>query len=658
MDSTVQELELRKSAAKEIRRPFEGQWFVNLAMYLGHQWVSFDGNRLWEPPLEPWQVKLVDNRIQPAVRVDIAKMTKTRPTFVGVPVNQDDEALAAARLTERGLDFQWNELDLQRKLRAALLWSRNCSIGYWKVCWDKGLGRELIVLKRDGEILKDDTGAPLQPQRLQGLPAEMTEGIREERMALGDIRVDVRSPFMIFPDPIAGEEGVESCEWVIEEVVQSLEYARSRFGYDGAADSEASTGTMEAMMPAGIGKRGAAGYRGVKISEYWAKPSSEFPRGKHVVWAGNEILSENDIPYPWLPYVGFRGTPVPGRFYPDAPVTPLVSPQVELNKRKAQIAENAARIGNPPLARAEGTTYEYSGLPGGELVYQDTGSPNAMPQFLSIPEVPGYIREDIQRIEASIQEISGQHDVSRGVVPSGVTAASAINLLQEADDTRLGPDIQDMEKSIADAGKRIVWLMQHYYSDERVIRIAGEDGAWDIVPFRGKQLEGNADVQVQAGSAMPRSKAAKQAAIQQVLTLAIQNGLPLKERNLRRVLQEYEVGGIERMFADLGDDERQIQRENMAMSRGEEIEINSFDNDEAHVEGHTQFQKSSAYEQLDEATQNFIDAHVDAHRQRLMQMQPPPPPEGAPPGAGPGAPPPGMNGAGPMGPPMPVPFPQ
>jgi hypothetical protein len=40
-------------------------------------------------------------------------------------------------------------------------------------------------------------------------------------------------------------------------------------------------------------------------------------------------------------------------------------------------------------------------------------------------------------------EISGIHDVSKAMVPTGVTAASAINLLQEADDTRLGPEIAE-----------------------------------------------------------------------------------------------------------------------------------------------------------------------------------------------------------------------
>jgi hypothetical protein len=56
-------------------------------------------------------------------------MTKNKPVWVAVPRTADDEDIASARLTERALDYQWGELDLTRKLRAALLWSRIAAPG-------------------------------------------------------------------------------------------------------------------------------------------------------------------------------------------------------------------------------------------------------------------------------------------------------------------------------------------------------------------------------------------------------------------------------------------------------------------------------------------------------------------------------------------------
>jgi lysophospholipase L1-like esterase len=45
----------------------------------GKQWLAFDGRQLFEPQLEPWRAKLVDNRIRGLVRKEIARMNKTRP---------------------------------------------------------------------------------------------------------------------------------------------------------------------------------------------------------------------------------------------------------------------------------------------------------------------------------------------------------------------------------------------------------------------------------------------------------------------------------------------------------------------------------------------------------------------------------------------------
>src|SRR3954453_20121513 len=123
-DSSIQDLNDRGSASAAVRRRFEWQVYLNLAFYLGQQWVAWDGNQLYEPQVEEWREKVVDNRIQPFVRTEIAKMTKTRPQWVGVPRTQSDQDVSAARYAELALEDAWKRQDMLRKLRAALLWSR------------------------------------------------------------------------------------------------------------------------------------------------------------------------------------------------------------------------------------------------------------------------------------------------------------------------------------------------------------------------------------------------------------------------------------------------------------------------------------------------------------------------------------------------------
>src|SRR5215216_5304528 len=89
-ESQTGELDELHRQSKKARYRFEPQWFLNVAYYNGDQWVKYDGGRLYEPALEPWRLKPVDNRIQGVVRTEIAKMTKTRPDFAVTPTAADE----------------------------------------------------------------------------------------------------------------------------------------------------------------------------------------------------------------------------------------------------------------------------------------------------------------------------------------------------------------------------------------------------------------------------------------------------------------------------------------------------------------------------------------------------------------------------------------
>src|SRR5215217_377848 len=103
--STTSELDELLNASRAVRRPFESQWLLNLAMFLGHQWISVDqAGMIYMPSIGDERVTLTLNLIKPAVRSDIAKMTKSTPAWLGVPKNSDDQEVQAARLREQAFD--------------------------------------------------------------------------------------------------------------------------------------------------------------------------------------------------------------------------------------------------------------------------------------------------------------------------------------------------------------------------------------------------------------------------------------------------------------------------------------------------------------------------------------------------------------------------
>lgn len=629
-NSTVRDLDELWKQARAARRLLEPEWFMCLSYFQGSQWLQWSGNYLHKPSLGANRITVVENRIAGCVRTELAKMTKSRPVFVVTPNTGDEEDTNAADLAERVMRYMWRHLKMHEMSLKALEWSRICGAGFLKCYWDSTIGEpQEVLVGPDGNVITDPEGKAMRGDQdaAQQMSQQFNAQVKSKRIAQGDIRVEVRSPFQMFIDPMC--DSFPEAEWAIEESIKSVEYAKQRFGdkaQDLKADTPANPGLIEARMMGNTATMGG-GYKGVKIREYWCKPGSKHPKGCRIVWSQGKILLQDEAPFDPMPYVMLTGIPVPGRLWPMSIVELLRGPQTELNKVRSQMAENRNRIGNPTLVASKEAVadpekfLDSTLMPGGTYFLDDIGSPNAMPKYLEAPPLPQYVTDEVERIEKAIEDISGQHEVTNANVPPGVTAASAITLLQEADDTRLGLGMQDYEEQLGRFGHKILTLVAKFYSDARTIKIAGDDGAWEIFDFRGSQLKGNTHVEVQAGSAFPQSKAGKQAMIQDWMTFFVQSGNPPQGAKLAQFLRDSGMGATDRLVEEYADNEQQINRENALLAQGQPQQINSYDDDQAHIDGHERFQRQSRYVQFPDQVKQMVEQHVAEHRQRLAAMQ-------------------------------------
>ena len=628
--ATTDQLDELYKQARAARRLLEPEWLMCHAFFQNRQWLKWAGDRLQQPVLSGNRITVVENRITGVVRTELSKMTKNRPVFTVTPNTGDEEDANAAELAERVMRYMWQHLKLHEQALKALEWSRICGAGFLKCYWDSTIGEpQQVLVGPDGNVLTDQAGKAVRGDRnaAQLLGQQLGSQVQAKQIAAGDVRVEVRSPFQMFIDPIC--DNFTDAEWLIEESVKSLEYVRQRFGDKAQgikADTTANPGLIEARLIGGMPPAGG-GYKGVKLREYWCKPSSEYPQGCRTVWSQGKILAQDMAPFDPMPYVMLTGIPVPGRLWPMSVVELLRGPQTELNKVLSQMAENRNRIANPTMLASKQAVqdpekFEASTTQaGGVYYYDDIGSPNALPRYLDAPELPQYVVEAPAQINAAIDDISGQHEVTNANVPPGVTAASAITLLQEADDTRLGLAIQDYEENLGRFGHKVLKLVANYYTDARTIKLGGDDGAWEIFDFKGAMVRGNTHVEVQAGSAFPQSKAAKQAMIQDWMTFFVQSGSPPHGRQLAQFLRDSGMGATDRLVQEYSQTESQVNRENALMSLGSDMGINDYDDDQGHIDGHQDYQRQPRYTTFNPMVKQIIETHVAAHRARLVQQQ-------------------------------------
>lgn len=564
--------------AKRARETFERQWYLNLGFYAGKQWINWTGTmgnslaRLTEPAAPPWRVRMTINRIKPICRAEMAKLTKEKPTGFVIPASSDDDDLAAARAAFNIYEHQARELTLQRTLRRMAFWMVLTGNGYIKDWWDSTY--------KDGEIH-------------------------------GRTQVSNVSPFHVFV-PDLQEEELENQPSITQVRAVDPSFIHQYFGKEVKANVNASADMLEQRFMSAVGitdnkKKYSA------LKEQWIRPCKKFKDGAVVHWAGDTLLSVSEgfvHEHGEYPFTKFEHIPA-GRFYGDSAVNDLIPIQKEFNRTRSQLIEAKNRMAKPQLIAQRGSidASKVTSEPGLIIQYTPGYQP---PTPIPLVSVPSYVVQELDRCLMDMDDIASQHEVSRGQTPPGVEAATAISFLSEQDDTKLAYSIASIEEGVERIGRHILSHANQFWTKPRAIKVLGDNNTYEVHMLSQKDLRQNVDFKVEAGSAMPTSHAAKQAFITELGKMGwIQPN---------QALRYLGMGETNRMYEEISIDMRQAERENLKLARGEEVPINSWDNDLAHIETHNNFRKKQQFEYLPDQLKEAFEQHVLMHEQRNIQV--------------------------------------
>jgi hypothetical protein len=468
---------------------------------------------------------------------------------------------------------------------------------------------------------------------------------------LGDFCYENVTPFHIFvPDMLA--EDIENQPYVIHIQTKSPEWVKLHF-----PELKAQPNVMEAndiLNDSFLQLVGAGDFRknAILCYEVWVKPGNvEFlPNGGMYTIIGDQIVQfveGNPYIHQQYPFVKFGHLPT-GRFYYDSGINDLIPIQREYNRTRGQIIEAKNRMSHPQIIAAQGSVdaAKITTEPGQVIQYK-LGYPEPKP--FPLQNLPAYVMQEIDRLLLDFEDISGQHQVSKGQVPSGVTAATAINFLQEQDESMMSATFQNIEEGFEKIGYQTLCYVKQYWDTPRIVKVAGRDQQFNVVSFQGSDLRNNTDIRIEAGSALPTSKSAKQALL---MDLMGQGFIPPEKG-----LELMEVGGVQNLYEELKIDSAQAQRENMRMAAVDQkilsdylmtfqgtdpmsgeptlvdpntqqplmdqsgiptqppliVPVNSFDNHQVHIQVHNTYRKSQEYENLPPEAKSLFEEHVNQH---------------------------------------------
>jgi hypothetical protein len=620
----------------------ERQWYTNLAFYFGKQNIQTQDApgtsrqfRLYTPPAPYYRSRPVINLIRPLMRTEMAKLTGQKPNAYIVPSSSEDRDMYAANAGEQIWDSLFREKKVHRTLRRAVFWTCITGNGIIKSWWDES-----------------------KPDYFSDL--------------MGDICYESLTPFHLFV-PDLKEVEIENQPYVIHAANRNTEQLSLSYGKDirgGKASGDILEESFTSVM--GVQQDNSTKTDTTLVLEVWIRPNQLklLPQGGMFTVAGDQILDVYEG-WPYLhdqyPFSHIRHVET-GKFYGDSTIVDLVSLQREYNRTRGQIIESKNRTAKPQLAAEIGSIDpdKVTSEPGQIILYRPGFN---APQPIPLQGLPSYVLDEQERIKQDMNEISGQHEVSRGQVPPGVTAATAISYLQEQDESKLSYTFDSLEEGVEKIAYQTLSYVKQYWDTPRKVKVTGEDGSFDVMAFEGSDLRDNTDIRVEAGSSLPTSRAAKQSFIMDLMKLGFIDP--------NKGLEVMEIGGINKIYEQIQVDVRQAQRENLKMAQvtpellqqnqqeqlgmylqspeGQQkaqqgllmqgpdgslldmsgmmmnpgmgptpvnlpliVPVNSWDDHRTHIERHNNYRKSQAFDNLPMEAKQLFEQHVQQHVQGIM----------------------------------------
>jgi hypothetical protein len=695
----VEKWDNKLKSCQQQRVAFERQWHENLLFYYGRQWIvtskTTSGYAIVEQPqTDRWRVRHTANRILRIIRTEVTKLSKEEPQFYNVPKSTDEKDRLAAMAGDSIAEFILRTKYFNRKRLEATLWATICGTSFLKNYYDPN---KTDIDGRPGRIDFDAVPAfhifvpNLLSTELETQPYMIharTMNPEDVYMMYGVELPPGTDASMIADARFMSATGIKNAsnkQCYVKEIYAKpcKEYPNGAmfitgegkviYVYEPPAMPEMPGMQMDpAQMEMDPMQQIEELFKGITTAASPGKPpvgspdtnavDEQEPVGKP---EESDLVApqQYNYEYPYrhgqFPFAKIDHIPT-GYFYAKSVVESLISPQKEYNRTRSITLEHRNLAAKPQWYYTAGAfdPKKFNSQPGLLLAINMGFEP---PKPLEQPELPTSIDKEREIILADMDDISSQTEIAKGQTPPGVEAASAIAYLSEENDTVLYHTVQSIENAVQVTGIQVLANVHDYWDTDRIVRMTSKNQYMETREFKASDLNPIMDFRVEAGSMAPRSLAAKQAFITELMKMGA-----IEPNKALRYLQMSET---DKLYDELMVDSRQAQRENVMMSQGQplykpdpeaqmqqnpmdpmgstqpaykmatvqdpstgqdqvgqdgqpvqyQVTTNPYDAHDIHIEEHQKFQKSQEYELLPPQIQKIVQDHVDEHKMEMLK---------------------------------------
>lgn len=326
----------------------------------------------------------------------------------------------------------------------------------------------------------------------------------------------------------------------------------------------------------------------VMVYTGYLRPCSEYPNGCVAIFSENTLFEHRDhLPFgdhPRGPSTGihyFRWRVIPGRFWGRAFIEGGIGPQQIRNKRITQIDTIIDRNLPKVFAEEQSVTKPRTGEPM-EVVEVRPGAP--LPK--ADPGIPlgAWFMQDVKLQEENIERALGMRAITQGAPPAGITAYSALALLNENATLQLDPVAAEFRLVLNEVSWDTMEAMRNWPPGKTML-IAGPEDQLEAFEWEGRQIPEAYIVRQPRGGALPRTQAAELQLIDDIWA-ASGGKLPLEW-----LVESKRAGQAQPLPPSLGDEQlHRAELENITMAMTfESVPVAEYDDDIKHVQAHRAF---------------------------------------------------------------------
>lgn len=490
-------------------------------------------------------VQLSVNHIRNIAAILLNMITATRPTMQARAINTDAKSLSQTKLANGLLDYYMRDKRLENNLKTAVEHALILGSGYVKLEWNA----------TTGEIFEFD----------ENLGTDVHEGDLEfSNPSVFDVYFDTHRENANHDWVVCRsfknrfDVAAKYPEWAEEILALETKDKLDRFTRIGVAQDDTD------LIP---------------VYEFFHKRTDSVPNGVYQLFLDKNIsLISTNMPYRELPVYCIAPSYYLGTAFAYTPMFDLIGMQDAINSLYSTILTNQTAFGVQSILVPQGANISISELSSGlNIIEANSAAGEIKP--LQLTATPKEVFTMIDKLEKSMETISGVNSVSRGNPDPNLRSGNALALVQSMTLQYISGLQGSYVALVEDMGTGIINVLKDHANVPRVATIVGKNKRSQIVNFKGENLSGVNRVVVDMGNPLARTTAGRVEMAAELLKMGA-------IKTPQQYLSVMDTGTLDVMTDGMEDQLGLIRTENERMSEKKPVAALFTDEHAIHIKEH------------------------------------------------------------------------